>query len=228
MSEPNLLPPKRLAGPDTGSQMQQAYLRIEEMIVTLQIAPGQAVSEKSLAQTLNLGRTPVREALQQLAREGLVVILPQRGILVSEIDIARQLRMLEFRRSVEQFMVAAAARRATAEERGRFAVLAQHFADAAGGESWQDFLALDVVFSQELANCARNEFATGAMKLMHGLSRRFGYAFDRRSESLLRIARLHADVAAAIAAGDEAAAVAGIDVLIDAVEAFTRRTLDLL
>jgi DNA-binding GntR family transcriptional regulator len=220
-------PPTLLLARDTGSQVQQAYLRIEELIVTLQLAPGQTVSEKSLSQALHLGRTPVREALQQLAREGLVVILPQRGILVSEIDVARQLRMLEFRRSVEQFMVAAAARRATAEERARFATLARRFAAAVADDSGREFLALDVEFSQELANCARNEFATGAMKLVHGLSRRFGYAFDRKWASLPHMAQLHAAVAAAIADGDVDAAVARLDTLIDTVEAFTRRTLDL-
>jgi DNA-binding transcriptional regulator YhcF (GntR family) len=84
------------------SLTSQAYERIEEMIVTLELRPGTAVSEAELSARLGIGRTPVREALQRLAREHLVQILPQRGVLVSELDIKRQLRLLEVRREVER------------------------------------------------------------------------------------------------------------------------------
>jgi DNA-binding GntR family transcriptional regulator len=59
---------------DQASLTERAYREIEELIVTLQLAPGQILSEVALAQRLGIGRTPVREALQRLAREGLVVI----------------------------------------------------------------------------------------------------------------------------------------------------------
>ena len=48
-----------------------------------------------LAERLGIGRTPIREALQRLARERLVTILPRRGVVVSAIDVAAQLRLLE-------------------------------------------------------------------------------------------------------------------------------------
>ena len=57
-----------------------AYSRLEEMIATLLLAPGEFLSEQVLAETVGLGRTPIREALQRLAREGLVTILPRRGV----------------------------------------------------------------------------------------------------------------------------------------------------
>src|SRR5262249_10140223 len=73
----------------------RTYKIIEELIVTLKLAPGAPISELSLSKQLNIGRTPVREALQRLSREGLVVILPRRGILVSEISVKTQLQVLE-------------------------------------------------------------------------------------------------------------------------------------
>ena len=91
-----------------------AYRKLEEEIVTLRIAPGTVVSEAILSRRLGVGRTPVREALQRLAREWLVVIMPRRGIVVSEIDPVRQLRLLEARREIERFLARSAARRATA------------------------------------------------------------------------------------------------------------------
>lgn len=68
---------------DEDSLVRQAYVTIGEMIATLKLSPGQVVSENMLARMPGLGRTPVRGALQQLSREGLVVILPKRGVVIS-------------------------------------------------------------------------------------------------------------------------------------------------
>jgi DNA-binding GntR family transcriptional regulator len=211
---------------DAQSLADQAYARIEEGIATLQLKPGQIVSENGLSKLLGLGRTPVREALQQLAREGLVVIMPKLGIMVSEIDVRKQLRLLEVRREVERLLVSAAAKNADAAQRAQFAVLAEHMA-AAGRESNGDtFLSLDRTFNRLLLDSANNEYATSAMKLMQGLSRRFWYAHYEKFANLPEAARLHADIAAAIAAGDRDAARDGLDRLIDNVETFTRATLE--
>ena len=91
----------------------QAYRELEEEITTLRIPPGAILSEAQLSERFGIGRTPVREALQRLAREGLVVIMPRRGVVVSEIDVAAQLRLLEVRRELERLMVRGAAQRAS-------------------------------------------------------------------------------------------------------------------
>src|SRR5262249_28369630 len=59
---------------EDGTLTDRAYRELEEMIVTLQLSPGTILSEQALAQRLKIGRTPIREALQRLARDGLVVI----------------------------------------------------------------------------------------------------------------------------------------------------------
>src|SRR3954451_14174584 len=82
----------------------RAYRDIEELIVTLQLPPGSAVSEGLLSRRLGIGRTPIREALQRLARESLVQILPRRGIMVTQINARTQLRLLEARREVERLV----------------------------------------------------------------------------------------------------------------------------
>ncbi|MDD9728009.1 GntR family transcriptional regulator, partial [Roseovarius sp. SK2] len=80
----------------------RAYEMIETRIVALDLEPGQVLSESQLVEELGIGRTPVREALQRLAAEGLVVVMPRRGVMVSEINIAKQLQLLELRREVER------------------------------------------------------------------------------------------------------------------------------
>ncbi|MEE8122944.1 MAG: GntR family transcriptional regulator, partial [Alphaproteobacteria bacterium] len=76
------------------SLTDRAYNQLEELVVTLRLEPGAVLSEGVLASELGFGRTPIREALQRLAREGLVVILPRKGILVSEINPRKQLLVL--------------------------------------------------------------------------------------------------------------------------------------
>ena len=77
-----------------GSLTDQAYQELEERIVTLQLQPGEVLSETALSEQLGIGRTPIREALQRLAREGLILILPRKGILVSEINPSKQFLVL--------------------------------------------------------------------------------------------------------------------------------------
>jgi DNA-binding GntR family transcriptional regulator len=168
----------------------------------------------------------VREALKDLAREGLVVILPKRGIVVADIDVARQLRLLELRRAVEGFVAEAAARRATPKERASFTRLAEAMSAAEAGEDGEAFLALDAEFNQLVLAAARNEYATAAMKLTQGLSRRFWFAHYRQADNLSETIRLHAEIARAIAARNPAKAREGLDRLLDNVESFTRATLD--
>ena len=205
---------------------ERAYRALEELIVTLQLTPGTLVSEAALAQRLGIGRTPIREALQLLARDKLVVIRPRRGIAVAEENLTTQLRLIELRREVEQLLARAAARRATAEQRQRLDEIAQEMERAARTNDDIGFMRLDRAFNLLMVDAARNEFAAGAMALMHGLSRRFWYIHYRAVADLPLAARLHAEVARAVAAGEAETAARASDRLIDYIEAFARATLE--
>ena len=207
------------------SLTERAYRHLEEMIVTLQLPPGSAVSETALSQRLGIGRTPIREALQRLARERLVTILPRRGIIVSEINVKSQLRLLEVRREVERLVAKSAARRATPEERARFLELARRFEKSAKTNDDVGFMRVDREFNDLSVMAARNEFAAGAMSLMHSLSRRFWYIHYKQAADMPLTAKLHADIARAIGAGAEAAAAKAMDKLLDTVAKFTRDTV---
>ncbi|HWA11497.1 MAG TPA: GntR family transcriptional regulator [Burkholderiales bacterium] len=208
------------------SLTDQAYARLEELIVTLELAPGEVVSEAALSAQLGIGRTPIREALHRLARERLVNILPRRGVVVSEVDVGAQLRLLEVRREIERLVARSAACRATAAEQARFAGLAKGFEAAAKAGDETAFMRTDRAFNELSLVAARNEYASGAMSLMHALSRRFWFIHYRQAADMPLAAKLHAAVARAIANGDGAAAAAASDALIDYIEAFTRSTAD--
>jgi DNA-binding GntR family transcriptional regulator len=203
----------------------RAYRALEEQIVTLRIPPGTVVSEAILSRRLGVGRTPVREALQRLAREWLVVILPRRGIVVSEIDPVRQLRVLEARREIERFLARSAARRATFAQRTQFREIAAGMDEAALSADDIAFMRLDRDFNLLILDSAGNEFAAAAMSLMNGLSRRFWYVHYRQVADLPLAARLHATIARAIADGDQDAAARSSDALVDYIQAFARATI---
>jgi DNA-binding GntR family transcriptional regulator len=202
-----------------------AYQRIEELIVTLRLAPGEAVSEYQLSEQLGIGRTPVREALQRLAREKLVVILPRRGVMVSAINVKEQLRLLEVRREVERLVVRSASRRANAQEYAQFAALGRLFDSSGATNDDVEFMRADRDFNDLCLQAARNDFASGAMSLMNGLSRRFWYQHYKTAADLPQTARLHAAIAQAIANADADGAARALDNLLDNIELFTRATL---
>jgi DNA-binding GntR family transcriptional regulator len=210
----------------TDSLTQKAYRLLEEQIVTLQLPPGSVLSESALAKQFNIGRTPIREALQRLAREGLVLILPRRGILVSQLDVRRQLRLLELRREVERLMARKAATRSSAAEKEAFAVIAEGMRKAAEAGDDILFMRYDRQLNLLLCHSAHNEFINSAMALTHGMSRRFWYSHYKEVADLPLCARLHADVAGAVASGNSDAAGEASDELMDYVEHFTRATLD--
>ncbi len=210
---------------EKGTLTDRAYRQIEEMIVSLQLAPGEVLSEVQLAEDLGIGRTPVREALQRLSSEGLVQVLPRRGILVSDINLSRQLLLLELRREVERLCVGKAAKRATPDERRRFADLAEALDASARDRDDVAFMRLDREFNQALLAACHNEFAESAMRRMQGLTRRFWFQHYREVLDLERCASLHAEVARKIAEGEEQPARDASDRLNDYIEEFTRATI---
>ncbi|MBL6459242.1 GntR family transcriptional regulator [Belnapia sp. T6] len=226
------LPPRRAApfrrrtkADAAATLTEQAYRAIEEAIVTLALQPGEVVSEAQLSVRSGFGRTPVREALQRLARERLVRILPRRGIVVAPVDIREQLRLLEVRRELERLTARAAARRADAAQRARLRAIAESMERAADSNDETGFLRLDRELNLLLLDAAHNEFAASAMALMHGLSRRFWFIHWRRSAGLPDAAAAHARLARSIAEGETEAAAAASDALIDYIESFTRATV---
>ena len=203
----------------------RAYRLIEEQIVTLRLPPGDVLSEQMLSANLKIGRTPIREALQRLAREGLITILPRKGILVSDINPRSQLLVLEVRREIERLLSRAGAERATGEQRKAMQEIAEGMERAARTNDDIAFMRLDRELNALMIEAAHNDYAARSMKLLQGLSRRFWYMHYRVAADLPLCARLHANQARAICEGDADAAAQASDKLMDYVETFTRATV---
>ncbi len=207
------------------SQAQMAYRILEEMIVTLKLPPGSKISEKALNRSLGFGRTPIREALQRLAIEGTVTILPRSGVIVSDIDMADQLTMIEVRRELEKIIAGRAARLAMEDERRVFSTLADNFDLAAQQDDENIFITTDREFNTLIVNTAKNKYAAYAIGPIEAQTRRFWYLHFKRFGDLARVSQLHANIARTIAANDEAGARQASDRLLDYVDEYTRKTL---
>ncbi|MDX5363202.1 MAG: GntR family transcriptional regulator [Pseudazoarcus pumilus] len=214
-------PPAR----DSETQAQYAYRQIEEMIVKLALPPGSRISEKSISAQLGIGRTPVREALQRLAYERTIKVLPRSGAVVSEIDIAEHFKLIEVRRELERILVGRSARLAEPAICKQFSELAGRFFEAAEQDDEAIFLPADAEFNALVAETARNDYAAAAMRPLQAQTRRFWYLYFRQVGDLAQVARLHADIADAIGRKNEKLAREASDRLVDYVEQYTYRTM---
>ena len=154
-----------------------------------------------------------------------MIILPRKGILVSDLNPRHQLLVLEVRRELERLLSRAGAERATKEQREQFHDIARGMDRAAKTNDDIAFMRLDREFNRLVVDAAHNDYAARSMKLLQGLSRRFWYMHYRQAADLPLCARLHANQARSIAQGDGEAAARASDKLIDYVESFTRGTV---
>jgi DNA-binding transcriptional regulator YhcF (GntR family) len=99
------------------SLADSAYLRLREEIIGVELAPGTLLREEELTRRLGVGRTPVREAVQRLHRDGFVTVIPRRGTLVSEINITDLAGIYEVRAHLESWAARLAAERAGGADR---------------------------------------------------------------------------------------------------------------
>lgn len=104
-----MAPPRKRSG----SLRERALVTIRERILDLRYPPGSLLSENQLAEELRISRTPVREALRELAATGLVRILPQRGVQVSEPSVQDLMEVYQLREQLECFAARVAAEHLT-------------------------------------------------------------------------------------------------------------------
>lgn len=208
-------------------EADQAYGRLREAIVNLQLQPGVMYSEAELAEFVGLGRTPAREAIQRLAREELVVPRKNKGIMITAIDAIKQLQLLDVRRSLEQLLAKRSCEQATPEERRLMLAYAERIEQAAEQDDARAFLAANRDIQDLKARAAHNDTLKATMDLFFGLSRRYWVAhYSQIPQSMAKAARLHARILRAIATSEAEGAVKYSDELIDFLEDFTRRTVN--
>ncbi len=192
------------------SLSETAYRRLEEAIVTLSLRPGASLTESQLIDMVGVGRTPVREALIRLAQQGLVEIMPRKGVMVAGINAIDIMAALDAREVLERLIAAEAARRASPRERIAIVDAARAMRAAAEDGDANAYMRLDKELDATVAAAARSPYATRAAEPLQALIRRAWYHFERQDD-LLPAALHHVAFAQALATADPAAAMAASD-----------------
>jgi DNA-binding GntR family transcriptional regulator len=183
----------------------RAYRALERMIVMLQLAPGEVTTEGALIDMLSLGRTPVREAIQRLAWEGLISVRPRAGLEIAPLHAADWVKVIDARRGCEAVLARSAARFATAMTTDRLRAAADEMQAAVAQADVACFLQADKTVDEAIALCADNPFAVRLVAPLQTHSRRFWFRFQ--SAGLAQAAAQHISLISAIVERDEEAAV---------------------
>lgn len=151
-----------------------AYEQLKRHIITLKLAPGKPLNVPLLMGQLETGRTPLREAIQRLVREGLTVEIPRRSYYVSELSIAGLAEMTTARDILEPRNAALAARWITSDEIRRLRELIDR-GTALIERDLEEGLYLDLEFHRAVANASRNRFLAGAVNQVNAAMLRYWF-----------------------------------------------------
>ncbi|APO67620.1 GntR family transcriptional regulator protein [Rhizobium gallicum] len=182
------------------SQSHLAYLALEHAIVTLVLKPGALVTEKQLIDIAGHGRTPVREAIQKLAWQGLIIVRPRVGLQVAEIKPDDHANVMQVRRELEPIAASLVAKHATDEQRGALIDCVRTMTNCAVNGDLAAFFAADKAFDELLEEACPNTFITAALGPVQTHSRRLWYS-TATPERMDRSITLHVTVIRAIQQG---------------------------
>jgi DNA-binding GntR family transcriptional regulator len=163
---------------------ERAYVNLREEIIHVDIPPGTLLREDELMQRLGVGRTPVREALQRLQRDGFVTVLPRRGTLVSEITLTDLAAIYEVRKHLESWASKLAAERSGPEDHETAQALIDELEKLTPGEGYEGLFAIDRRIHRFVYACTRNQFLVETADQYHNLSLRILHVAMKRFPSL--------------------------------------------
>lgn len=162
----------------SGLFSEQAHEQIKEMILTMQLRPGQMLTESELGAKLGLGRMPVREALQRLAQEDLVTIVPRKGSFVVPLQLDDLQKIFELRLTLECLSAKLAAERITDEELRRLEELIEQNRHV--NEGSEAHVRVDRAFHLGVASATGNDYLVRAVERTLNLALRLLYMSGSR------------------------------------------------
>ena len=193
------------------SLAEKAYDELIRRITRLDLPPGTVLAEKSLVEELQIGRTPIREALQRLAMEGLVIHQLNRGMFVSEITYSDVQEIYEFRSLVDGYACRLAAQRATPAKAAKLMELHGALVQATKDDDIDTYVQLDREYYSILSEASKNSFLIETIPRIFNLHLRLWFFISVKIGNWHSIAEAHEimthDVAEAIALRDSDRAV---------------------
>lgn len=217
-SEATASPPRR----NRVNLFELAYQRLEEMLVTCELRPGQFLAMQDLQDITGYGRTPVHQAVNRLAADTLILIRPRHGLQIAPIDLARERMLLRLRRDIERFVIRLAAERAGPTHRNQMLHMERLLREKRDAFTLAEFNTLDRRIDQVVLAAAGEPFLEHTLRPLHTLYRRIGFIYHSEMVSKVSLTATidhHLAILNAVATRDAERAVAASDALIGFVEA---------
>jgi DNA-binding GntR family transcriptional regulator len=176
--------------------------QIADQIISGALRPGQELDEKKLAEAFNVSRTPVREALRQLAAASLVDWRPHQSAIVAKITPSKMVEMFEVMAELEGFCGRLAARRMTASEHANLISIHRKFRPYVQARDREGYHALNKTFHDAIYAGSHNQYLrTQASALYDRLAPYRAYQL-KRPDALRLASQEHQAIIDAIVAGD--------------------------
>ncbi|WP_442878734.1 GntR family transcriptional regulator [Brenneria sp. g21c3] len=193
------------------SQNELAYRRFKQSLVTLNYKPGEYLNTAQVMNDLDMGRTPVNQAIHRLANEGLLQVIPRKGVMVSPLSINDALELIDVRLTNERLCIRLASQRVTQAHIAELRDLNQQIAEASQARDRILMMTLDHEFHQMLAQIAGNSTLSDILSVLHARSQRFWASTLSREEHRQEVVEEHRAVIDALAQQDAAAAEAAVE-----------------
>lgn len=153
------------------------YEQLKLQILTGKITPGTRMMEVELADEMGVSRTPIREAIRKLEKEGLVTIEPRRGAYASDISVKDMVDTLEVREDLEGLAAALAAERMTDEQMEELIQITRKYSEAISNSDTEKIISYDEQFHKHIVACSGNKTLIQLSETVQELALRFRYLF---------------------------------------------------
>jgi len=192
-------------GPGQQSLMQQAYDALKLAIITLEYRPGTVLVESRIREKIPYGRTPIHEAVARLALEGMLDIMPRKGIVVRPLSLDEALSNIEARLIVEPAVARLAAERATADDVTEISQILARAKPMLARRDVQGLMLTDRGYHNAIARAARNPTLETILQRLHERSLRFWFISLSDTQHLMQVDQEHREILDGLTRHDGAA-----------------------
>lgn len=194
----------------TPSASQQVFDQLKRMIMILDLPPGASLSEAGLMGRLEVGRTPLREALRRLSDEGFVTIYPRRGIVVRQLGLADAQYVFESRAVIEPANARSAALAIDGRRKAALEAIAETVDVAERAGDLETFMERDMNLHLTIAGIGGNPILTGFTERVLSFNAWLWFTQLKRHGMKTSDLAPHREIVAAIVAGDPETAAAAM------------------
>ena len=174
--------PKKSKTPKSRAS-DQVETELRQLILTLELEPGLAISESTLMQRYGWGRTPLREAFQRLAEQSLLQIIPRQGAVVTALSVFDFVEMMDAMSLVIGPAAALACKRLSEQDLAQLDTITAKAETSAASGDFATLADLDYEFHRILALATGNRYLSNYLLHLHQVATRFNYAAWKRDGS---------------------------------------------